>query len=102
MGWLGVVKSLGTVMYRKPTRPTTPRPVLLRKSKDKKYQPVDPMGALLKIPCQDCVQAKSQLGAPLEGHDISYQLLPWYLAPLGYDLDTSGLDTRIRNWQLMS
>jgi hypothetical protein len=32
------------------------------------------MGALLKIPCQDCVQVKSQLGAPLEGHDISYRL----------------------------
>jgi hypothetical protein len=62
------------VKYRKPTRPTAPRSVLLRKSKDKKYQPADPMGALLKIPCQDCVQVKSQLGAPLEGHDISCQL----------------------------
>ena len=68
------MKSLGMVKYRKPTRPTAPRPVLLRKSKDKKYKPVDPMGALLKIPCQDCVQVKSQLGAPLEGHDISCQL----------------------------
>jgi hypothetical protein len=31
-----------------------------------------------------------------------YQLLPWYLATLGYGLDASRLDTRIRNWQLMS
>jgi hypothetical protein len=62
------------VKYCMPTCPTAPWPALLRKSKDRKYQPVDPMGALLKIPCQDCVQVKSQLGAPLEGHDISYRL----------------------------
>jgi hypothetical protein len=68
------VKLLGMVKYRKPTRPTASRPALLRKSKDKKYKPADPMGALLKIPCQDYVQVKSQLGASLEGHDISYQL----------------------------
>ena len=68
------MKSLGMVKYRKPTRPTALRSALLRKSKDKKYQPADPMGALLKIPCQDYVQVESQLGAPLEGHDTSYHL----------------------------
>jgi hypothetical protein len=72
------------VKYREPTRPTVLRPALLRKSKDKEYQLVDPMGALLKIPSQDCVQVKSQLGAPLEGHDISY-----YFRILASSLDTS-------------
>jgi hypothetical protein len=59
------VKSLGMVKYRKPTRPTALRPVLMRESKDKKYQLADPMGALLNIPSQDCVQVGSQLGYPL-------------------------------------
>jgi hypothetical protein len=68
------VKSLGMVKYRKPTRPTTLRPVLLRESKDKKYQLVDPMGALLNIPSQDYVQVGSQLGVPLGGHDTSSSL----------------------------
>jgi hypothetical protein len=53
------VKSLGMVKYRKPTRPTVLRLALLRKSKNKEYQLADPMGALLKIPSQDCVQVKS-------------------------------------------
>jgi hypothetical protein len=48
MGWFGAVKSLSMVKYRKPTRPTTLQPVLLRESKDKKYQLADRMGALLK------------------------------------------------------
>jgi hypothetical protein len=56
------------VKYRKPTRPTTLQSVLLRESKDKKYQLADPMGALLKIPSQDCVQGGSQLRLPLGGH----------------------------------
>jgi hypothetical protein len=68
------VKSLGMVKYRKPTRPTVLRPVLLRESKDKKYQLADPMGALLNIPSQDCVQVGSQLGVPLGGHDTSSSL----------------------------
>ena len=74
MGWFGAVKSLGMVKYRKPTRPTALQPVLLRESKDKKYQLADPMGALLKIPSQDCVQVGSQLGLPLGGHDTSSSL----------------------------
>ena len=37
----------------------------VRKSKDKKYQPADHMGVLLKIPSLDCVQVGSQLGFPL-------------------------------------
>jgi hypothetical protein len=84
MGWFGAVKSLGMIKYRKPTRPTILRPTLLHKSKDKEYQLADPMGALLKIPSQDCVQVKSQLGAPLEGHDTSY-----YLRILASSPDTS-------------
>jgi hypothetical protein len=47
------------VKYRKPTRPTTLQPDLLRESKDKKYQLADPMGALLKIPSQDYMQVGS-------------------------------------------
>ena len=43
----------------------------VRESKDKKYQPVDHMGVLLKIPSLDCVQVGSQLGLPLGGHDTS-------------------------------
>jgi hypothetical protein len=31
-----------------------------------------------------------------------YQLLPWYLAPLGYGLDVSGLDARILKEELVS
>jgi hypothetical protein len=46
----------------------------LRESKDKKYQLADPMGALLNIPSQDCVQVGSQLGVPLGGHDTSSSL----------------------------
>jgi hypothetical protein len=53
------VKSLSMVKYRKPTRPTTLQPDLLRESKDKKYQLADPMGALLKIPSQDYMQVGS-------------------------------------------
>ena len=68
------MKSLGMVKYHKPTRPTALRPVLLRESKDKKYQLVDPMGALLNIPSQDYVQVGSQLGVPLGGHDTSSSL----------------------------
>jgi hypothetical protein len=58
-GWFGAVKSLGIVKYRKPTHTTALQPVLLRESKDKKYQLADSMGALLKIPSQDCVQVGS-------------------------------------------
>jgi hypothetical protein len=32
--------------------------VLLHKSKDKRYQLVGPMGALLKLPSQGCVQVR--------------------------------------------
>jgi hypothetical protein len=74
MGWFRVVKSLSMVKYRKPTRPTTLQPVLLCESKDKKYQLADPMGALLKIPTQDCVQVGSQLRLPLMGHDTNFSL----------------------------
>jgi hypothetical protein len=62
------------VKYRKPTHPTALQPALLRESKDKKYQLVDPMGALLKIPSLDCVQVGSLLGLPLGGHDTSSSL----------------------------
>jgi hypothetical protein len=62
------------IKYHKPTRPTTLRPVLLRKSKDEKYQQANPMGALLNIPSQDYVQVVSQLGVPLGGHDTSSSL----------------------------
>jgi hypothetical protein len=46
------------VKYRKPTRPR-PAAGPVRESKDKKYQPADHMGALLKIPSLDCVQVGS-------------------------------------------
>jgi hypothetical protein len=55
------MKSLSMVKYRKPTRPTTLQPVLLREPNDKKYQLADLMGALLKIPgprqhqCRTCL-----------------------------------------------
>ena len=62
MGWFGAVKSLGMAKYRKPTRPTALQPALLRKLKDKEYQLADPIGALLKIHSQECVQVESQLG----------------------------------------
>jgi hypothetical protein len=74
MGWFGGVKSLGMIKYHKPTRPTALQSVLLRESKDKTYQLVDPMGALLKIPSQDYVQVGSQLGLPLRGHGTSSSL----------------------------
>jgi hypothetical protein len=48
MGWFRAVKSLSMLKYRKPTRPTIVQLVLLRESKDKKYQLEDPMGALQK------------------------------------------------------
>jgi hypothetical protein len=51
------------VKYRKPTRPTALWSVLLRKSKDKKYQLGDPMGALLNIPSQDCTGSASEMDA---------------------------------------
>jgi hypothetical protein len=84
MGWFEAMKSLGMAKYHKPTCPTALRPTLLRKLKDKEYQLVDPMGALLKIPSQECVQVESQLGAPLGGHDTSY-----YLRILASSPDTS-------------
>jgi hypothetical protein len=84
MGWFRAVKSLSMVKYHKPTRPTTLRPVLLRESKDKKYQLADPMGALLKIPTQDCVQVGSQLRLPIGGHDTNSSL-----RILASSLDTS-------------
>jgi hypothetical protein len=62
------------VKYRKPTCPTTLQPLLLRESKDKNYQLADPMGALLKIPSQDCVQVGSQLILPLGDHDTNSSL----------------------------
>jgi hypothetical protein len=74
MGWFVAIKSLGMVKYYKSTRPTALQPVLLRESKDKKYQLAGPMGALRKIPSQDCVQVGSQLGLPLGGHDTSSSL----------------------------
>ena len=67
MGCFRAVKSLSMVKYRKPTCPTALWSVLLRESKDKKYQLADPMGVLLNIPSQDCVQVGSQLGVPLGG-----------------------------------
>jgi hypothetical protein len=72
------------VKYHKPTRPTTLQSVLLRESKDKKYQLADPMGALLKIPSQDCVQVGSQLRLPLGGHVTNS-----FLRILASSLDTS-------------
>jgi hypothetical protein len=72
------------VKYRMPTCPTTLQPVLLRESNDKKYQLADPMGALLKIPSQDCVQVGSQLRLPLGGHVTSS-----FLRILASSLDTS-------------
>jgi hypothetical protein len=51
---------LGMVKYRKTTCPTALQPVLLRESKDKKYQLVDHMGVLLKIPGLGRVQVGSQ------------------------------------------
>jgi hypothetical protein len=62
------------VKYREPAHPTALQPVLLRESKDKKYQPMDRMGVLLKIPSQDCVQVGSQLGLPLGGRNTSSSL----------------------------
>ena len=62
------------VKYRKPTRPTALQLVLLRESKDKKYQLADHMGALRKMPSLDRVQVGSQLGLPLGGHDTSSTL----------------------------
>jgi hypothetical protein len=72
------------VKYRKPTCPTALQPDLLRKSKDKKYQLEDPMGALLKIPSQDCMQVGSQLRLPLGAHVTSS-----FLRILASSLDTS-------------
>jgi hypothetical protein len=98
MGWFRAVKSLSMVKYHKPTRPTTLQSVLLRESKDKKYQLEDPMGALLKIPTQDCVQVGSQLRLPLGGHDNNSSL-----RILASSLDTlrpypSGAKYQGRSW----
>jgi hypothetical protein len=84
MGCFRAVKSLSMVKYRNPTCPTTLQSVMLRESKDKKYQLADPMGALLKIPTQDCVQVGSQLRLPLGGHDTNFAL-----RILASSLDTS-------------
>jgi hypothetical protein len=59
MGWLGpygrMVKD-----HKDYTRPTALLPVLLRESKDKKYQLADLMGAMLRIPGLGRVQEGSQ------------------------------------------
>jgi hypothetical protein len=60
MGWFRAIMPLGMVKYRKTTCPTALQPVLLRESKDKKYQLVDHMGVLLKIPGLGRVQVGSQ------------------------------------------
>jgi hypothetical protein len=83
-GVVSGMKSPDMTKYCKPTRPTALQPVLLCESKDKTYQLADPMGALLKIPSQDCVQVGSQLGLPLRGHDTGSSL-----RILASSLDTS-------------
>jgi hypothetical protein len=59
MGWFGAVRPHGQVPQDY-TRPTALLPVLLRESKDKKYQLADLMGALLRIPGLGRVQVGSQ------------------------------------------
>jgi hypothetical protein len=49
MGWFGAVRPHGQVLQDY-TRPTALLSVLLRESKDKKYQLANLMGALLRIP----------------------------------------------------
>ena len=48
------------VKYLEPAHPTALQPVLLRESKDKKYQLADLMGALLRIPGLGRAQEGSQ------------------------------------------
>jgi hypothetical protein len=66
VAWYGQVPQAYT-----PHRPAASH---VRESKDKKYQPANHMGVLLKIPSLDCVQVGSQLGLPLGGHDTSPSL----------------------------
>jgi hypothetical protein len=59
-------------------------PVLLRKSKDKRYQLVGPMGALLKLPSQGCVQVQVTVKITSWGHVTNS-----FLRILASSLDTS-------------
>jgi hypothetical protein len=59
MGWFGAVRPHGQEPQDY-TCPTALLPVLLRESKDKKYQLADLMGVLLRIPGQGRVQVGSQ------------------------------------------